>query len=94
MMRGKEVDHTEGLRSQQTSYKLRPHLICSRCGGLMVTEFSIDLPNGTSELENNARRCIQCGDIIDSVILRNRSLSHQSLTAEHPHVSMALRALP
>lgn len=36
---------------------------CSRCGGLMVTEQSIDLP---------AQRCVQCGEIVDPVILHNR----------------------
>lgn len=36
---------------------------CSRCGGFMVTEQLIDLP---------AHRCVQCGEIVDPVILENR----------------------
>jgi len=40
---------------------------CSRCGGLMVTEQYVDIL---------ARRCVQCGELIDSVILQNR---HRSL---------------
>lgn len=36
---------------------------CSRCGGLMVTEQLIDLP---------AHRCVQCGEVVDPVILQNR----------------------
>lgn len=36
---------------------------CSRCGGLMVMEQLIDLP---------AQRCVQCGEIVDPVILHNR----------------------
>jgi formylmethanofuran dehydrogenase subunit E len=41
----------------------RAAMRCSRCGGLMVREESIDLP---------AQRCVQCGDFIDPVILQNR----------------------
>lgn len=36
---------------------------CSRCGGLMVMVQLIDLP---------AQRCVQCGELVDSVILHNR----------------------
>lgn len=36
---------------------------CARCGGLMVTEQVADLP---------AHRCVQCGEVVDSVILQNR----------------------
>ena len=36
---------------------------CSRCGGLMVMDQLIDLPS---------ERCVQCGDVVDPVILLNR----------------------
>lgn len=36
---------------------------CVRCGGFMVTEQLIDQP---------AHRCVQCGEVIDPVILQNR----------------------
>ena len=49
---------------------------CSRCGGLMVIEQGFDLVNGGSHLDSRARRCVQCGEFIDSVILQNR---HRSL---------------
>jgi hypothetical protein len=39
---------------------------CHRCGGLMVTEWC-------SELDSMAWRCVQCGELIDAVILNNRS---------------------
>ncbi len=48
--------------------------ICTRCGGLLVNELSIDLWSCTNELEHGARRCVQCGDVIDAVILRNRRI--------------------
>lgn len=44
----------------------------------MVNEVCIDLLNSTKELECTAWRCVQCGDIIDAVILRNRQLRQAS----------------
>ena len=48
------------------------HSTCSRCGGLMVSDFCMDLLNSTGELEFAAKRCVQCGEVVDPVILRNR----------------------
>lgn len=45
---------------------------CSRCGGLMVTEQCVDLRDDTGQLDFLARRCVQCGDLVDPLILRNR----------------------
>jgi hypothetical protein len=39
---------------------------CSRCSGLMVAEWYQDLSDYT------AQRCVQCGEIVDPVILKNR----------------------
>jgi uncharacterized protein with PIN domain len=41
---------------------------CPRCGGLMVAEWCEDLSNYSAE------RCVQCGEVIDPVILENRRL--------------------
>lgn len=53
---------------------------CTRCGGLMVTEVCIDLWSSVGEPACNARRCVQCGDVIDSIIVRNRQLAQACLT--------------
>jgi hypothetical protein len=45
---------------------------CSRCGGLMVTEQCFDLHSDGGRLGFPVRRCVQCGEVIDPVILRNR----------------------
>jgi hypothetical protein len=45
---------------------------CRRCGGLLVDEQCMDLDIGPIGKGYWARRCIQCGDIIDETILRNR----------------------
>jgi hypothetical protein len=41
---------------------------CPRCSGLMVAEWCEDLSDYT------AQRCVQCGELIDPVILENRRL--------------------
>jgi hypothetical protein len=43
---------------------------CPRCDGLMVHEW------GTDPMENAGQRCVQCGELVDSVILENRRLQH------------------
>ncbi|MCP9471829.1 MAG: hypothetical protein NNA30_03750 [Nitrospira sp.] len=59
------------------------HQTCARCGGLLVGHICMDLLNSDRELEFAALRCIQCGDIVDPVILRNRRLG-QSRQATEP----------
>lgn len=39
---------------------------CPRCSGLMVAEWCQDLS------DQRAQRCVQCGEVIDPVILQNR----------------------
>jgi len=39
---------------------------CPRCSGLMVSEWYQDLS------DYRAQRCVQCGEIVDPVILQNR----------------------
>jgi len=75
---GSQSDFTPALRQAN----------CKRCGGLMVKEVSMDLWNSTSELECATRRCVQCGDIVDTVILMNRSLHRQSLATQHQPTSI------
>ncbi len=45
---------------------------CSRCMGLMVIEQGFDSRLGSSEAAVSFRRCVQCGEVIDPVILQNR----------------------
>lgn len=54
---------------------------CARCGGLLVSDFCMDLLSSTGELEFAARRCVQCGEVVDPVIQRNRSLGQEPMTA-------------
>jgi hypothetical protein len=71
---------------------------CRRCGGMLVEEHCMDMDLGLMERGQWARRCIQCGDMIDEIILRNRSASRQMFqeigpTAgiEHPFAALPPR---
>ena len=59
---------------------------CRRCGGLMVSDFCMDLLNSPGELEFAAKRCVQCGEVVDPVILRNRRTGHELILAPSAHV--------
>lgn len=43
-----------------------------RCGGLMITEYYLDLEDDTGQIGISGLRCTSCGEVIDPVILRNR----------------------
>lgn len=45
---------------------------CRRCGGMLVNEQCMDLAESVGGYSFWGSRCIQCGDLIDPVILRNR----------------------
>lgn len=45
---------------------------CKRCGGLLIREGLFDLFDDTGQMRRWARRCVQCGDIVDSLILKHR----------------------
>lgn len=52
---------------------------CARCGGLMVRERFEDLGGlGSSDHESAGWRCINCGAIVDPVIVTHRRLASQA----------------
>jgi len=56
----------------------RPYtqLSCNRCSGCLESEMCIDLESDTGHCTFWALRCLQCGDIVDETILRNRARFH------------------
>ena len=68
------VSETQSERKSNAIETTVDQSSCSRCGGLLVREVCMDLFNPTGELEVFTRRCVQCGVIIDPVILANRAL--------------------
>jgi len=57
---------------------------CGRCGGLLVDEHCMDMDIGEIGRGYWAKRCIQCGDMIDETILRNRYAPPQTLQEMGP----------
>lgn len=51
---------------------------CARCDGLMVIEQGFDGMDSTGHVDFMARRCVQCGEVIDPVILQNRRLQFRN----------------
>ena len=49
---------------------------CSRCGGFLVRSFCVSPDQGTAEFQILVWKCLQCGDVFDATILKNRRLSH------------------
>jgi hypothetical protein len=77
-----EETRTEQL-GNHTTFSQAPHeSTCTRCSGLMVTDFYMDLLFCIGETEFAAQRCVQCGEIVDPVILRNREINHEPVTAQ------------
>ncbi len=46
---------------------------CIRCGGLLVVDHCFDVLGNTGDIDCQVFRCVQCGDLVDPVILRNRT---------------------
>lgn len=64
------LSRTAGLTTKECARQS-----CRRCGGYVSIEMCIDLDSDSGYSTFWAHRCIQCGDMVDEVILRNRSLS-------------------
>jgi hypothetical protein len=48
----------------------------------MVTDFCMDLLFCIGETEFAALRCVQCGEIVDPVILHNRKIKQEPVTGQ------------
>lgn len=55
---------------------------CRRCGGMLVNEQCMDLAESASGYSFWGSRCIQCGDIIDPLILQNRLMPPRTEIAQ------------
>jgi len=63
---------------------------CPRCGGLLVRAPFVDLLEDGARPDHAARRCVQCGEVVDPIILRNRS-PRRSGTVEADGRALALQ---
>lgn len=76
-----EETKNELLANYTVSSAAQHESTCNRCGGLMVTDFCMDLLFCIGETEFAAKRCVQCGEVVDPVILRNRGARQEPMTA-------------
>ena len=52
-------------------------MTCQRCHGLLVRDFCSDIRDGTGENGFWAFRCLQCGELLDPLILEHRNSEPQ-----------------
>jgi len=78
-----EKTKNEQLANHTVTSAAHHESICTRCGGLMVYDFCLDVLGSIGESEFAAKRCVQCGEVVDPVILRNRGVRHEAMTP-HP----------
>jgi hypothetical protein len=45
----------------------------------MVDDFCMDVLGNIGEAELAAKRCVQCGEVVDPVILRNRGARQEAM---------------
>ena len=57
--------------NQETVLGVRDETACRRCG-TTVSEFCMDVLDGLDEPHFVAHRCVQCAEVVDPVVLRNR----------------------
>jgi ferredoxin len=74
--------NNQQLENHTASSTAQHESTCTRCGGLMVQDFCLDVLGNIGESEIAAKRCVQCGEVVDSVILHNRQLRQDSTTVQ------------
>ena len=72
----------EQFGSHTVSSVVQHESMCTRCGGLMVQDFCLDVLGNIGESEFAAKRCVQCGEVVDPVILRNRGTRQEPMTVQ------------
>lgn len=50
---------------------------CSRCQGCMIEDYLLDMEDSSGPMWLQAWRCMNCGNVFDSVLERNR-LTHEA----------------
>ena len=82
----KEKTKNEQRANHTVSPAVQHESTCTRCGGFMVNDSYLDLLNNVGESKFTAKCCVQCGEVVDPVILRNRATSHGVITVSSVRV--------
>jgi len=91
-MRGRRSQQPDGVKSAHLRWKdlflaVKP---CERCGGLLTRDEEL---SASIDRQLPSLRCIQCGDSIDEIILRNR-MTFRSRGTPTRRQAIQLRFLP
>ena len=78
--------HMLSMENETGSAKALSTGECLRCGGFVSPARYIDLLDDTGQLEFVGVRCVQCGEVVDPVIRRNRA-RQQGSGAYEQHTS-------
>ena len=78
----KEKTRAEQVGNHTVSPAAPHESICTRCGGLMVSDFCLDVLGNIGEAEFTGKRCVQCGEVVDPVILSNRQLRQEPMSVQ------------
>jgi hypothetical protein len=81
-----EKKNGEQLGNHTVNSTITYEWTCTRCGGLMVNDSYMDLLNNVGESKFAAKRCVQCGEVIDPGILRNRGARQELMVASQASV--------
>jgi len=90
----------DGIRTRRSG---GGSMSCERCGGLMILEHGFSVMGLVENPEVDARRCLNCGNMIDATILANRASAckqnsgeHHAMPVRHPrtHQLVRLNRLP
>jgi hypothetical protein len=77
-----EQTKAEVLGNHTVSSGVQHESMCTRCGGLMVQDFCLDVLGNIGEAEFVAKRCVQCGEVVDPVILHNRGARQEPMAVQ------------
>ena len=72
----------EQVEGSTASSAVQHESACARCGGLLVPDFAMDLLFCIGETKFAAQRCVQCGEMVDPVILSNRGTKQEPTIAQ------------
>ncbi len=56
---------------------------CGRCGGLQLWSHFANLGSAVGAWAYDGWRCMNCGDVVDALILENRSLQREMISTAH-----------
>lgn len=61
-------------------------MTCTRCEGLMVSDSLIDIQESSQPMWTRGWRCVACGNIVDTLILKHRMIQRSCFKSPAPRL--------